>query len=106
MSTNPEVILLLIVEKQREVKVRKMLSECRLSLCLLQFIRGNKVVKRVEFIGRNVIEAFRYLLLELDFVYTFVKSFHWSSISQAYTRGLHAQDFPRMMATDVYYIVY
>ena len=45
-------------------------------------------------------------LLELDFDDTFVKSFHWSSISQAYTRGLHAQDFPRMMAIDVYYIVY
>jgi len=35
--------------------------------------------------------------LELDFDDTFVKSFNWSSISQAYTRGLHAQDFLRMM---------
>ena len=27
---------------------------------------------------------------------------HWNSISQAYTRVLHAQDFPKRMAMDVY----
>ena len=45
-------------------------------------------------------------MLELNFDDTFMKSFHWSLISQAYTRGLHAQDFPSMMAIDVYYIIY
>ena len=45
-------------------------------------------------------------MLKLDSDDTFVKSFHWSSISQAYTRVPHAQDFPRIMAMDVYSIVY
>ena len=45
-------------------------------------------------------------MLELDFDDTFVKSFHWSPISQAYTRVLHAQDIPKIMAIDVYCIVY
>jgi len=44
--------------------------------------------------------------LELDFDDKFVKSFYWSPISQAYTRVLHAQDFLRIMAIDVYHIVY
>ena len=45
-------------------------------------------------------------MLELDFDDTFVKPFHWSSISQAYIRVLHAQDFPKIMAIDVYCNVY
>ena len=32
---------------------------------------------------------------ELAFDDTFVKTFQWSSISQAYTRVLHAQDIPK-----------
>ena len=46
------------------------------------------------------------MVLELDFDDTFVKPLHWSSISQAYIRVLHAQDFPRTMAMDVYCFVY
>ena len=45
-------------------------------------------------------------MLELDFDNTFVKPFYWSSILQAYTRVLHAQNFPRIMAMDVYCIIY
>jgi len=45
-------------------------------------------------------------MLELDFDDTFVKPFYWNFISQAYTRVLHAQDFLKIMAMDVYCIVY
>ena len=41
-------------------------------------------------------------LLELAFDDTFVKSYHWSSISQAYSRVLHDQDFLKRVAIDVY----
>ena len=41
-------------------------------------------------------------LLELAFDDTFVKTFQWSSILQAYSRVLHAQDFPKRVAMDVY----
>ena len=47
-----------------------------------------------------------YNLLKLDFDDTFVKPLHWSSISQAYTRVLDAQDFPKRMTVDVYCNVY
>ena len=40
-------------------------------------------------------------LLELDIDDTFVKPFYWSSISQAYTRVLHVQDFPKRVVMDV-----
>ena len=43
-------------------------------------------------------------MLELDSNDTFVKPFHWSSISQAYTRALHAQDFPKI--NDYGYVLY
>jgi len=33
---------------------------------------------------------------------TFVKIYHWSSILQTYSRVLHAQDFPKRVAMDVY----
>ena len=46
------------------------------------------------------------LVLELNFDDTFVKPYYWSSISQAYTRVLHAQDFPKRVAMDVYYNIY
>ena len=45
-------------------------------------------------------------LLELDSDDTFVKPFDWSSILQVYIRVLHAQDFPRIMAMDVYCNIY
>ena len=45
-------------------------------------------------------------MLELDFDDTFVKPLHWSSISQAYTRILQAQDFSMIMAMDVYCNIY
>jgi len=34
-------------------------------------------------------------MLELAFDDTFVKPFQWNSISQVYTRVLHAQDFQK-----------
>jgi len=40
--------------------------------------------------------------LELAFGDTFVKSFQWSSILQAYSRVLHDQDFPKRVAMNVY----
>ena len=43
----------------------------------------------------NKDEMFKPKMLELDSDDTFVKPFHWSSISQAYTRVLHAQDIPK-----------
>jgi len=45
-------------------------------------------------------------VLELDFDDTFVKPYYWSSISQAYTRVLHIQDFPKRVAIDVYCNIY
>ena len=39
-------------------------------------------------------------MLELDFDDTFVKPYYWSSISQAYTRVLHVQDFPKRVAME------
>jgi len=42
------------------------------------------------------------ILLELAFDDTFVKTFQWSSILQAYSRVLHDQDFPKRVAMDVY----
>ena len=48
----------------------------------------------------------RERMLELYSDDIFVKPFHWSSISQVYTRVLHAQDFPRIMAMDVFCNVY
>ena len=41
-------------------------------------------------------------MLELAFDDTFVKTFQWSSILQAYSRILHDQDFPKRVAFDVY----
>ena len=41
-------------------------------------------------------------MLELAFDDTFMKTFHWSSILQAYSRVLHAQDFPKRVVMDVY----
>ena len=41
-------------------------------------------------------------MLKLDFDDTFVKPYYWSFISQAYTSVLHAQDFPKRVAMDVY----
>ena len=46
------------------------------------------------------------VMLELDFDDKFVKPFHWSSISQAYTRVLHAQDFPKRVTMDVFCNIY
>jgi len=40
--------------------------------------------------------------LELPVDDTFVKSFQWNSISQTYTRVLHAQDFLRRVAMVVF----
>ena len=42
-------------------------------------------------------------MLELTFDDTFVKTYQWSSILQAYSRVLHDQDFPKRVAIDVYY---
>ena len=58
------------------------------------------------FHAHKVSSSKRGRMLELDFDETFVKPCHWSCISQAYTRVLHAQDFPRIMAIDVYCIIY
>jgi len=41
-------------------------------------------------------------LLELAFDDTFVKTYHWSSILQAYSRVLRDQDFPKRVAMDVF----
>ena len=41
-------------------------------------------------------------MLELAFNDTFVKTYQWSSILQAYSRVLHDQDFPKRVAIDVY----
>ena len=58
------------------------------------------------FFRAHKVSSKRGRILELDFDVIFVKPFHWSSISQAYTRVLHAQDFPRIMGMDVYCNVY
>ena len=42
-----------------------------------------------------MIKRMELYMLELDFDETFVKSFYWSPISQAYTRVLHAQKLPK-----------
>ena len=41
-------------------------------------------------------------MLKLTFDDTFVKTYHWSSILQAYSRVLQDQDFPKRVAIDVY----
>ena len=45
-------------------------------------------------------------MLELTFDDTFVKTYHWSSILQAYSKVLHDQDFPKRVAMNVYCIDY
>jgi len=42
------------------------------------------------------------VLLELEFDDTFVKPFHWSSISQAYTRVLHTSTCSRHLKNNGY----
>ena len=54
----------------------------------------------------DIKELSEWIVLELAFDDTFVKTYHWSSIVQAYSRVLHDQDFPKRVAMNVYYNIY
>ena len=60
------------------------------------FIRTSKTH---QFNVKSYGQAF---MLELAFDDTFVKTYQWSSILQAYSRVLHDQDFPKRVAMVVF----